>query len=99
MKFFIMFCDNNLSVISTLDKTIKELIENMEHQMNVIQSAEDLKQVKKDLSSIIRLICATQRTDKPLLNFIGGLTMIRYNMKWENGKKHFTDINDSNQLK
>jgi hypothetical protein len=93
------FCDNNLNVIQTLKKSTQQEVEKLEHQMNTIKSHEDLLRVKERLSSVITTICETHRTDATLLYFVGGLTMIERNMRWNNGKVRYSDIDDSNRLR
>ena len=93
------YCDNNLDVINTLNRSIINKIHAMEQLQATLQTEEEFEKMKTDLSSIIEDISKTQRTkDHKLLAFLGGLTMIRENMQWFEGRALFTDINDSGLL-
>lgn len=98
MMFFMTFCDNNINVIETMNDQTQNRIEILEHNINIIRSELDVFNVKNELSSLISLMCQTKRTDTQFLTFIGGLTVIKDNMRWHNGMKQFADINDDNVL-
>lgn len=99
MMFFMFYCDNNLDIINTLSMSIRNRIEAMEQLQAVMKTEEEFQQFKAELSSIISEIAKTQRSnDKKLLAFLGGLTMIRENMQWYEGRALFTDINDNGLL-
>jgi hypothetical protein len=99
MMCFMFYCDNNLDIINTLDMSIRNRIEAMEQLQAALQTEEDFETMKTELTSIIEGIAKTQRTkDKKLLAFLGGLTMIKENMQWSEGRALFTDINDNGLL-
>ena len=88
MQFFLFFCDNNLSTISTFPKDIQYRIEHLEHEVNMIKSAEDVENARAALTRIINDICALKITNENVLYFIGGMTMIERMMAWdENSQK------------
>lgn len=99
MIFFMFFCDNHLKIINTLDKPLQQRIEDYEQARAKVKSEKDFNLLREELSAIIKQITATLRSnEKRLLQFIGGLVMIRDNMFWKDGEAHNTDINDNGQL-
>lgn len=68
MKFFMLFCDNNLDTINTLDKPLQQLIEEYEQIRPKVSTPEDLEKLRNELSSIIAELCKTKRAkDKKYL--------------------------------
>lgn len=96
------FCDNHLHVINKLPKVISNDIEQLEQDIHYVKNASELEPVREKLKGIVKSICALRKSDGDTLKFIGGLTLIAENMKFDDSMKYnvkYGDIDDNNLLR
>ena len=102
MQFILCHLDNNAPVINTLERDLRDVLDDYELQIFAISTRSDFDEVRSALEKIVARLAGLRRTEPDFLQFLGGLFVMLMNMRYDPSFQHNIcgfDIGDDGKLR